>query len=286
MASTLDKLYIQTYERNVIQRAQQGITRLMPWVMSKSVQGQAHNWDLISQTAAVQKSARKVATPDNETAFNRRQSVVKTYHLGDVSEPEDLVQMLADPNSAYAIAHGKAMRRAHDDEIITAATGASRDGDGNSVAFDANQTVGTGAEALTFDIVRSVVEKFQENDIDPDEAKCFVISPAKAYELLGLAEATNADFNALRPLQSKGYVEGWMGFDWIVSTRLGVPSVGQRDCFAMTKTALGMQLNKPIWSRIEEDPSISFATRIYCASSFGAVRVQDEQLVRVHLAEA
>ena len=52
-----------------------------------------------------------------------------------------------------------------------------------------------------------------------------------------------------------------------------------------TPNHMHFQVNKDIWSRISEDPSISYAWRIYTASTFGAIRVEDEHLVRVHLSE-
>jgi hypothetical protein len=283
MSATIPQVFVETYERTVRHLAQQGGTRLRPWVMERSVQSEAHNWERIASTAAIAKTARKVATPDEETAWSRRVSVPLTWHTGDVTEQEDIVQMIVDPNSNYAKAQGMAMRRAHDDAIIAAATGTALDGEGNATAFDANQLVGDGTAAINFDIVTEVTEKFMANDIDPDEEKVMVISPEQARKLLQLTEATSGDYNAMRPLTSKGYVESWMGYSWLVSTRLVEPSAGEIDCFAMTRKALGMQMNKDITARIQEDPSISFAWRIYCHSTFGAVRVEDEHLVKIHL---
>lgn len=285
MSATINNVYVQTYERSVRQLAQQGITRLRPWVMEKSVQSEGHNWERIAATTAQQKTTRKQATPDNETAWSRRKSIPVTYDTGDVTEPEDIVQMIADPNSNYATAQGKAMKRAHDDEIIKAATGDSRDGAGNVVAFPAAQVVGDGTTSISFDVTTQVTRKFMDNDIDPDEEKVFVVSPAQAQKLLQLTEATSGDYNAVRPLTSKGYIESWMGYSWVVSTRLLAPQAGEVSCFAMTRKALGLQMNKDIWSRVTEDPSISYAWRIYTASSFGAIRVEDEHIVHVHLSE-
>jgi len=285
MGNSIANVYIQTYERTVRHLAQQGITRLRPWVQERGVQSEGHNWERIAAATATQKTTRKQATPDNDTAWSRRKSIPVTYDVGDVTEPEDIVQMLVDPNSNYAKAHGMAMKRAHDDEIIKAATGDSRDGDGNTVVFPAGQLVGNGSVAITFDIVTQVTELFMENDIDPDEQKVFVISPAQCRKLLQLTEATSGDYNAMRPLSSKGYIESWMGYTWIVSTRLLAPTGGEVTCFAMTRQALGLQMNKDIWVRVSEDPSISYAWRIYAASSFGAIRVEDEHIVQVHLSE-
>ena len=189
MGASISKVYIETYERTVRHLAQQGITRLRPWVTERGVQSKAHNWERIAATAATQKSARKVATPDDDTQWSRRQSIPVTYHTGDVTEPEDIVQMIVDPNSNYAKAQAMAMRRAHDDEIIAKAVGDSRDGDGNTVTFAAGQSIGDGSVAINFDIVTQVTEKFMNNDIDPDEDKVFVISPAQARKLLQLTEA-------------------------------------------------------------------------------------------------
>jgi hypothetical protein len=253
--------------------------------MEKSVQSEAHNWERIASTAAIQKTTRKTSTPDQETEWFRRKSIPVTYHTGDVTEQEDVVQMIIDPNSNYAQAQGMAMRRAHDDEIIRAATGDALDGDGNAISFPAGQEIGDGSTTISFDLVTEVAEMFMANDIDPDEDKIWVVDPANARKLLQLTEATSGDYNTVRPLASKGYIDSWMGFRWICSTRLLAPSAGQVGNLIFTRKAIGMQMNKDIWSRITEDPSISYAWRIYCASTFGAVRVEDEHIVHAILAD-
>jgi hypothetical protein len=77
-----------------------------------------------------------------------------------------------------------------------------------------------------------------------------------------------------------------MGFTWVMSTRLLIPAGGQLSCLAFTKRAIGLQVNKDIWSRVAEDPSISFAWRIYSALTMGATRVEDEQIVHLHVKDA
>ena len=287
MVNSVDKVYVQTYERTVRHLAQQGVTRLRPWVMEKSVQSEGHNWETLGPAEALEKTGRLVATPTQDYPWDRRKSIPLTFHTGDSTEPEDIVQMLIDPNSNLAMAQGKAMRRAIDREIITRAVGDSKDGAGSPIAFPGDQSIGTGAApvAFSFDLVTEVTEKFMANDIDPDEPKVFVVSPAQARKLLQLTEATSGDYNAMRPLTSKGYVESWMGYTWLVSTLLEDSSAGQDGsatwCFAMTRRAIGLQMNKDIWVRVTEDPSISYAWRIYAAATFGAVRVEDEHIVRI-----
>lgn len=287
MGASVSNARIQTYERNVRHLAQQGITRLRPYVQEVSEQSEGHNWERLGAQEAVEKTGRLVNTPEQDYPWSRRKSIPVTYHTGDSTEQEDVVQMLVDPNSNIAKAQGKAMRRSHDDEIIRAATGDSRDGQGNAIPFDTNQEVGDGTASINFDIVTQVSEIFMANDIDPDERKVFVISPRQARKLLQLTEATSGDYNDAKPLTSKGYIESWMGYTWVVSTRLPDSSVGQDGsseyCFAMTMDAIGLQMNRDISVRVAEDVTKSFAWRIYAFSTFGAIRVEDEQLVRLDL---
>ncbi len=280
MGASVSNVFVQTYETHVRFLAQQGITRLRPWIMEKSVQSEGHNWERLGTQEATLKGGRLVATPEQDYPWSRRKSIPVVRHTGDTTEQDDPTQMLVDPNSNIAHAQGMAMKRAVDDEIIAAATGDSRDGDGNAVTFPAGQIVQAGyASELSFDLVTEVSEIFMGNDIDPDEPKVFVIGPKQARKLLQLTEATSGDYNALRPLTSKGYVESWMGYSWLVSTRLLSTGADELDCFAMTRKALGLQMNRDIWVRVAEDPTVSFAWRIYCAVQCGAIRVEDEHIV-------
>ena len=296
MANTIDQVYIETYERNVRHLAQQSITRLRPWVDERSVQSSAHNWERLAKGLAQKKSlrgpntdGRNADTPIDDYEWSRRISMPDTWDTGDLTEQEDIVQMLVDPNSNLARAQGMAMRRAIDSDIIDAATAdTALAGTGPEALPDA-QKIGApdAAVSMSYDLVTEVTEKFMDNDIDPDEEKVFVVGPAQARKLLQLTEATSGDYNAVRPLTSKGYIESWMGYTWIVSTLLPDSSGSGVDgdenfIFAMTKRALGLQMNKDVWVRIAEDPSKSFAWRVYAAATFGAVRVEDEHLVRIN----
>lgn len=286
MGASVSNVYVNTYESHVRHLAQQGVTRLRPWVMEKAVHSEAHNWERLGTQEATTKSGRLVATPEQDYPWSRRQSQPEVKHTGDTTEQEDPTQMLVDPNSNIAHAQGMAMKRAWDDIIIAAATGDSRDGAGAAVTFDAGQIVQAGyASQINFDMVTEVTEKFMTNDIDPDEPKVMVVGPKQARKLLQLTEATSGDYNAVRPLTSKGYIESWMGYTWLVSTRLNSPGADQLDCFAMTRKAIGLQVNRDIWARVAEDPTVSFAWRIYCALQGGAIRVEDEHLVWMQVAD-
>lgn len=283
MAVSISNVYVQTYESRVRHLAQQGTNKLRNFVSVVNVNSAKHNWERLGSGTATQKTTARTATPENDSAWSRRVSVPQTWHDADSVEPEDVVQMLINPQSAIAEKHGMSLRRAEDDLIIDAATAAALNGDGSTTAFGAGQTIGDYTGAISFDMVSAVQEKFMANNIDLDVPKVMVVGPKQIRRLMQSTEATSKDYvrAGLDQLSSTGIVPNWMGFTWICSTRLNAPGANQLDCLAFTKRALGLQINKDIWARCSEDPGISFAWRIYAAFTMGCVRVEDEQIVRL-----
>lgn len=284
MAISISNAYVETFENNVRHLAQQSMSRVRMCVQEKSVSSEKHNWERMGvNSASLKATTGRIATPENDSSWTRRVSLAATYHIGDTSEQEDPVQMLVDPNSNIVYSVGMAMKRQVDDVIIAACTGDSTDGAGGAVTFPAGQKVGDGTGVFTFDGVTAVYEKFMDNDIDADEQKYMVIGPVQLRKMQQLTEYTSSDYVNIKALASNGFVKSWMGFDWIVSTRLLVPAGNELSCLAMTKRAIGLQMNRDITTRVAEDPSISFAWRIYAYMTLGATRVEDEHIVHWHL---
>lgn len=286
MAISIDNVYIQTFERNLRHLAQQSDSRLRRFVTEVMTNGEKHNWERLGPGEASLKASARTATPTSDLPWTRRVSLAQTYHAGETTEQEDIVQMLIDPNSNITMNLAMAMRRQVDDIIIEAATGDALDGDGAAVPFPAGQTVGGGVTPpeISLDLVYQVQEKFLENDVDPDEPKLMVIGPKQQRKLLNYMEVTSGDYQNQKALAT-GVLPNWMGFDWVVSNRLLLPAADQISCLAMTRKAIGLQVNKDISSKIAEDPGLSFAWRIYTMLTMGAVRVEDEQIVELHVAD-
>lgn len=285
MAITIDSVYIQTFERNVRHLAQQSDTRLRRFVTEKATNGEKHNWERLGSGEASLKASARVATPTSDLPWSRRVSLAQTYHMGETVEQEDIVQMLVDPNSNVSMAIANGMKRKIDDILIAAATGTALNGDGSTSAFPATQLVGDGTTVVSIDSILAVQEIFYKNDIDPDEPKVMVINPTVQRKLMSLMEVTSGDYQNSKALAT-GMLPNWMGFDWVVSNRLLIPAAGQISCLAFTKRALGFQVNRDISAKVAEDPSLSFAWRLYAAMTMGAVRTEDEHIVHLKLKDA
>lgn len=286
MAITITKAYVKTFEDNVRFLAQQSVARLRPFVTEKVKGSSSDAFPRVGPQSMAAKAAARTATPTNDTVYSNRVATPATYHAADSVEPEDAPQMLIDPQSTVAQALAMAAKRQIDDIVITAAGAAAPDETGATTAFPAGQVIGDGTGAFDFAFITKISEKFLLNDIDPSESKVMVISPNCAKKLLAMTQYTSADYVNVKALATSGFLDSWMGYGWVVSTRLPNPAGAQRFIYAFTKRAIGLLVVKDIWARVQEDPSLSFATRIYTALTMGAVRVEDEHIVRGHVLES
>lgn len=287
--NTVSNVFVQTFENNVRHLAQQSESKLRGKVQERSVSSENHNWERLGTIEATVKSSRLQATPSQDVPWSRRVSLAQTFNAADSTEQEDPIQMLVDPNSNLTRALAGAMKRKIDGIIIDAATGNATDGAGAPVAFPAGQLIGTGIVPISFDDVTAVQELFMQNNIDPEVPKCAIVGPTQVRKLMQLTEQTSADYvnrQALQQLNASGIVPNWMGFTWIMSTLLLAPGAGELSCLFMTDQAIGLQVNKDITARVAEDPSVSFAWRIYLHATMGAVRVEDEQIVHLHVLDS
>ena len=284
MAITIDDAYVQTFQGNVRQLAQQTRSKLRSYVREVHKESESHRWDRLASVSASAKSAARTTSPTSDAVWSGRKTLISTYHVGETVEPEDVAQMLANPQSELTIAIASAMNRQVDDIIIADATGNALDQDGSNVAFTAGQTIGDGTGEIDVDFILEVDEVFYDNDVDPDVKRCWVCGPKQRRKLLQLLEVTSGDFQARKAL-ADGYMPGFLGYDWIVSTRLNVPSANELDNLIFTDRAIGLHISKDIWARVAERPDQSFNWQLYAALSADSVRVEDEHIVKGHVAD-
>jgi len=289
MAITIDAAFIEEYRNLVTHTVQQSGNLLRSTITEVSSGGKAYNFELLGPTEMVAKTGRRVDTVYADDDWTRRVAGPGTFTNTMTVESEDKVQMLVDPMSNYHKAQGMAINRKYDDLIIAAATGTALDGDGVANAFPAGQVIGSATQLMDFDIITAVQEKFMQNFINPDVPKCMVIGPTQVRALLKLEQQTNSDYvttQALQTLNATGIVHNWMGFTWIVSNRLLDPGTGEISCLAFTPQALGLAVNQDLMVEIGKDPGKSYMWQAFVQMTAGAVRIEDEQIVHLHLKDA
>ena len=288
MTITISNAFVQQFAETVRQLAQQGDTRLRPHVYEVPLTGETYNFDRLAASDAVDKTTSRTVTPFVDPVWSRRKCFPGTKQWADTIEHADKVKMLIDPQSSYAQNGGMSMRRAIDDVIIAAATADATDGDGNPVALPAGQVIGTAGNStagMTLDLITQVNEKFQANDVDPDEPKVFAISPTRVREMLNTDKLTSSDYQTVRALAANGMVQNFMGFTFVLSNRLTLNAgAGPSEAnFAFTRKGLGLAVNQDIFVRIAERPDLSHLIQVYMEFTMGATRVEDEHVVVCHL---
>lgn len=297
MANTLTNAYIKTFESVVRFLAQQKGSKLMPYCQKRSGNlGESHSWSRVGIIEAITKAGRAVDTPIQNTPFSTRIASPATKHAGDLVEPEDIVQMLINPTSAINTALGYAMGRAYDDQIIAAATGTALDSGGNANALPATQNATPGTSGgpvptgtpgnLTLSSIASINSVFLNNNIDPETPKIAVVGPGQVQQLIQIDKATSEFFVKAKALEEHGYVTNWMGYNWICSTRLTVPTAGQTSCLFFSDQAMGYMSDKDIWAEVTQRADKSYAWQVYTAFTGGSVRVEDEHMVRCDMLSA
>ncbi len=285
MAITIDKAFIEEYEDNVRHLSQQMETRLRPHVYEVGSGGDAYNFERLSQTAAVQKTGRRVATVYQDDTWSRRVAQPQTWNHTMTIEHEDRVQMLVNPDSNYAYNQAMAMNRQMDTLIIAACSGTALDGDGVANALPASQIIGNGLSPISFDLMTQSQEQYMSDEIMPDVPKICVVGPTQVRKMMQLTENTSSDYVQAQALQRYGIVPNWMGYTWIVSNLLEAPAGGQLYCLTFTAHGLGLAVNQDTFTRIGENPSFSYMWQVFSQWTMGAVRVEDEHVQLIHVAD-
>ena len=285
MAPTIDQAFIEEYEDNVRHLAQQMETRLRPRVYEVSSGGEAYNFERLAPTDAVEKTGRRVPTAYVDDVWSRRVAQPKTFNHTMTIEHEDKVQMLVNPDSNYAHNQAMAMNREVDKLIIEACSADVLDGDGVLIPLPATQIIGDGLSPISFDLMTASQEQFMSDEIMPDEHKICVVGPTQVRKLMQLTENTSSDYVHVQALQQYGIAPNWLGYTWIVSNLLESPAVGELYCLAFTMKGIGLAVNQDTFTRIGENPAMSYMWQVFSQWTMGAARVEDEHVQLIHVAD-
>lgn len=280
----LSATYARNYEANLRSLSQQRGSKLRACTVERNAPDM-HLWDRIGALTTTARTAGG-ATADTALALTRRRSKPSSFEVSNLVDPDNIAQAVMDPTSSVLQEHKNAIARKIDNIIITAALGATEDEAGASTAFPAGQGLGGATQAFDFSFITTVNELFLTKDVPLEEEKVFIIRPNGVKKLLAMSQATSNDYVNAKALASDGFVDKWMGYTWIVSNQLPNVTGLQYYYLAMTKRAVGLHVLKDIWSRVVETPEKSFAWRVYSAFAMGAVRIEDEHVVRAHVLES
>ena len=291
MSSQITTSFVEQYSSNVSILSQQMGSKLRSSVDVETVTGKNAFFDQVGVTAAQLRTSRHGDTPQIDTPHSRRRLSLADYEWADLVDDVDKVRMLVDPTSSYARAAAAAMNRAMDDVIITAFNASANTGvaGGTSTALPSGQKTATSdqSDGLTIAKLLSAKKILDNNDVDPSLRRYLVCGPQQISDLLGTTQVTSSDYNSVRALAT-GAVNTFLGFEFIMSTRLNMDATNTTDrlVFAYTEDAIKLGIGKDISAKISERADKSYSTQVYYSMALGAVRMEEEKVVQIPCHEA
>ena len=286
MSTQITTAFVNQFSSNIQMLSQQMGSLLRNAVDVETVNGEKAFFDQVGSAAAQLRTTRHADTPLIDTPHSRRMLTLADYEYADLIDDQDKVRLLVDPTSTYARA-AAAMGRAMDDVVIAAAFATASTGkDGStSTPFDtANNQIAAGATGLTLAKLIEAKEILDSGDVDPSIPRYIAVSPKQVTDLLNNTTVTSSDYNTVKAL-AMGEINSFVGFQFIVTNRLGVDGASARRVIAWAADGIKLGIGKEPTARIDERADKSYATQVYYAMTLGATRMEEKKVVEVLCAE-
>ena len=287
MSQQITEAFVQQFADNFRHLAQQMQSRFEPHVtIEPNIVGMSKSVNRLGQRTANRRTQRHADTPINDQPHSTRFVDLFDWDDGDMIDDQDKIRMLVDPTSEYVKAMIASLNRAKDDVVIASMGGNSRATTGN-IILPSTQKIVVGGTGLTKAKIIQARKMFRKNEADNHNGEELFItySAQAAADILADPTLTSADYMAGKFLQ-EGDVEGkWMGFNWVPSERTPYDGATRR-LYAWAKSGVTLGKGADITTKVGEDPGKGFNVRIYAKMSIGAVRVEEEKVVEISVAEA
>lgn len=287
MSQQITEAFVQQFADNFRHLAQQMTSRFEPHVtIEPNIVGMSKSVNRLGQRTASRRTQRHADTPINDQPHSTRFVDLFDWDDGDMIDDQDKIRMLVDPTSEYVKAMVSSLNRAKDDVIIDAFGGVSRASTGG-ILLPAVQKIAVGGTGLTKAKIIQARKMFRKNEADNHNGEELYITYTadSAAAILADPTLTSQDYMAGKFLQD-GDIEGkWMGFNWIPSERTPYDGATRR-LYAWAKSGVTLGKGADITTKVGEDPGKGFNVRIYAKMSIGAVRVEEEKVVEISVAEA
>ena len=307
MSTQVETHRIQMYKNNVEHLLQVVGGRLTRACTTDTYQGKgAKVVEQIGLVTAQKNTTRHANTPLANTPAEARWIFPDDYDVADLIDDQDKLRMIIDLSSPYAEAQAKAINRARDAAILTAAFGAALTGENGTTSTTLPTStstnvvsVDTGGSASNLNVTKLKRAKrlLMANNVDVEMDELFVMVDAVAHEaLLSDIQFVSMDFNrggAGMPVLKDGMLDTFLGFKFIHtqlladSTLLSV--LGTTDDQAGTSTPVacwaksGMHFGTwgDLQVSMDRRPDKRNAMQVYSKSTFGATRLQEGKVVKI-----
>jgi hypothetical protein len=279
MADTQNTIYAQAYSQNIMQLAQQKYSKLINTVYLKpNVRAKTFFQDQIGEWSMETKGGRNVQTPNNDPNLARRMGIMVDYHDNRLLDRGDELRSISDQRSAYTIAAARSLGRKIDDVIIAAAVATdTKTGETGSGTAPTTATITVSEGTLTLAKVAEFKKALDDSDVE-NEDRFLVVDTEMLSTALQEEKISSADYAAIKALVN-GDINTYMGFNWIMSTRLAQQSGLKALVYQKYGLCLAMA-SQPL-VRTDERKDLSYSWQVYYELNVGAVRLEEARVRQV-----
>ena len=290
----LDTLYAIQFNSVLYQLAQQKESKFASKVRRESVaSAELAFWDTVgADDDPVQQTTRHPTTPLSDGVYGRRKVIPYKWHKGRVLDSYDQTRMLANLNNSttqsFAMSFGrKKDKLAYAAMLGTAYTG--KDGTGTaafkdeSISINGDGTVTTlgtlavnGTEVpMTFSKILTMMELFNNADVDESIMKYWVITPNDIKHMLNLTEYLSKDYNDVKNI-GEAPMSKYQGFNFFWSNLLDRDTVDGTSTRTVAWAEDGVILGYigDLSTEITTRTDLCNEPQIYSKMDLGAVRME------------
>lgn len=294
MAITITDAERLTYRDNFMSRVQEMGNTLWPLFPMEMVEGLMKRVDFVGPITSTQVANNRF-TPivGVDPLHTNRWLSTNPNEQAVFVDKKDINRVVIDPKTRYMDELVNAFVRRRETVIISALGGTVTTGEtgGSTSVFDTtNQQIAAGGFDLTLEKLQDTLfthETRAYTHQNPGVRKYFVYTPAQKRSLLRTTEITNSDYNTVKALVN-GEISEYMGYTFLTSTLLtaadglAIGSSVNRECYAFTADAIlkgeGMDRITDVRERYD---LTKFPWQLYVLEDIGALRFQDEKVIRV-----
>jgi len=295
MSVQITTAFVQQYKANVEHLLQQKGSRLRSVVRTETQNAEFDFYDRIGATSAQEVTGRHQDTPLITVPHDRRRVSLRDFDWAELVDRTDRIRLLIDPTSPYAQNASYALVRKMDEIILEGAFGSVSTGKtgSSSVTFPAGQQVavnyvesgGAANSGLTIGKLRRAKQILDENETDPSESRYIIVTAKQVNDLLQTTEVTSSDYASVKALV-QGELNTFLGFEFVRTELVNTDSNSYRRVPAYVKSglllAMGQDINVDIGPRRDKRN----ATQVYCSTSFGSIRMEEEKVVEIKCDES
>lgn len=292
---TIPNHYNVMFHDGLTHLVQQKGSKLRPFLMEESANGEASFHDRIGASEAEETQTRYENTPLIIVRHDRRMVTPRNCTWATLLDDLDKAKVLTNPTNAYVENARMAIGRKLDDFIIEAFFAnaySGRTGD-TAVPFDSTNVIaandhsydtGSGNIGMTVSKLQVIHDILKGNEVDPDEELYIALAQKQVNDLLSDNHLSSADYNTVRALQA-GELNTFMKFRFIQIERLLVNGSSQRRCMAWARGGMLFSVLQDLRTRISERADKNYAIQVWARIQANAVRMEEAKCVEVDCAE-